>query len=108
MIVSYLVVLMVGKFSWLMNLCHVSCMVCVVDVIGLGSFMCSWDAGSVSVVARVDRANASLGWGRGSSFACIAVALSLWICVCPDVGVCVSSILNQSFSPSSHRGKIVL
>jgi hypothetical protein len=55
----------VGRFSWLTNLCHVSCMVCVVVVIGLGSLVCSWDAGSVSVVARVDRANSSLGLGRG-------------------------------------------
>ena len=83
-------------------------MVCVVVVIGLGSFVYSWDDGSVNVVDRVDRANASLGWGRGlspvSSFACIAVAFSIWVCVCPDVVVCVSSILDQSFSPSSHRG----
>ena len=47
----------------------------------LGSFMCSWDACVVSVVARVDRANASLGRGRGlspvCSFACIAVAFSI-------------------------------
>ena len=59
LIVSYLVVLMVGRFSWLMNLCHDSCMVCVVIVVGLGSF--EWYAGVVSVVARVDRPNASLG-----------------------------------------------
>ena len=98
MIVSHLVVLMVGRFSCLMNLCHVSCMVYVVVVIGLGSFVYSWDAGSVSVVAWVDRADASLGWGRGLSpvcrFACIAVAFSIWIFVCPDVVVCVSSILD--------------
>jgi hypothetical protein len=83
-------------------------MVCVVDVVGLGSFVYSWDAGNVSVVARVDRANSSLGWGRGlspmCSFACIAVAFSIWICACPDVVVCDSSILVKSFSPSSHRG----
>ena len=52
---------MFGRFSWLMTLCHVLCMVCVVVVVGLGSFVCSWDAGSVIVVARVDRANSSLG-----------------------------------------------
>ena len=72
---------MVGRFSWLMNLCHDSCMACVVAVVGLGSFVCSWDAGVVSVVARVDRANASLGRGRGlspvCSFACTALAFSI-------------------------------
>jgi len=52
----------VGRVSWLMDLCHVSCMVCVVVAVGLGSLVYSWDAGSVSVVARVDRANSSLGW----------------------------------------------
>ena len=39
----------------------------MVVVIGLGSFVCSWDAGSVSVVARVDNAMSSLGCGRGLS-----------------------------------------
>ena len=60
-------------------------MVCVVVVVGLESFVYSWDAGSMSVVARVDRANSSLGWGRGLSpeysFACIAVAFSIWMCL---------------------------
>ena len=69
----------------------------MVVVTGLGSLVCSWDAGSVSVVARVDRTNSSLGWGRGlspvCSFACTVVALSIWSCVCPDDVVCVSSIL---------------
>ena len=99
---------MVGRFSWLMNLCHVSCMVCVVFVVGLGSLVCSWDAGRVSVVARVVRADSSLGWGRGlspvCSLACTAFALSIWICVCPDVVGCDSRILVQSLTPSSHRG----
>ena len=107
-IVSYLMVLMVGRFSWLMNLCHVSCMVCGVVVIGLGSFVYSWDAGSVSVVARVDRANSSLGRGRGvspvCSFACIAIAFSIWICICPDAVVCDYSILVHSLNPTSHKG----
>ena len=58
---------MVGMFCWLMYLCHVSCMVCVVNVVGLGSFVCSWDAGCVSVEARVDRATSNLGVGRGLS-----------------------------------------
>ncbi len=48
-------------FSWLMNLCHDSCMACVVVVMGLGSLVCSWDAGSVSVVAIDDRASSRLG-----------------------------------------------
>ena len=60
-IVSYVVVLVVVRFSWLINLCHDSCIVCVVFVFGLGSFVCSWYAGVVSVVARVDRA--MLVWG---------------------------------------------
>ena len=95
-------VFLVGEF--------VPCLVyvCVVVVIGLGSFVYSWDAGSVSVVARVDRASWSLGWGRGlspvCSFACIVVAFSIRICVCPVGVVCDSSILVQSSSPSSHRG----
>ncbi len=55
---------MVGRFSWLVYLCHVSCMVRVVTVVGLGSFVCSRDAGCVSVVARVDRTISSLGRGR--------------------------------------------
>ena len=38
------------------------------------------------------------------SFACTAIASSIWICVCPDVVVCDSSILVQSLNPSSHRG----
>ncbi len=72
---------MVGRFSWLMYLCHVSCMVCVVVVVGLGSLTCSWDAGCDSVVARVDRATSNLGRGRGlspvCSFACTALAFSI-------------------------------
>ncbi len=72
-------------FSWLMKLCHDSCMVCVVVVISLGSLVCSWDAGSVSVVASVDRANARLGCGRGlsleCSFACTVAVFSIRRCV---------------------------
>ena len=45
----------------MMNLCHVSCMVFVVVVVGVGSLVCSLDAGSASVMARVDRAMSSLG-----------------------------------------------
>ena len=59
-------------------------------------------------MARVDRANFSLGWGRGlspvCSFAYTAIAFRNWICVCPDAVVCDSNILVQSFNPSSHRG----
>ncbi len=63
-------------------------MLCVVDVIGLGSLACSWDKGSrVSVVARVDSAMSRLGWSRGlsplCSFACTAVALRIRSCVFP-------------------------
>jgi hypothetical protein len=103
----------VGGFScwevFVVDICLPCLMdVCVVVVIGLGSFLCSWDAGSVSVVARVDRAMSSLGWGRGlsplCSFACIVVALSIRSCVCPDDVVRDSSILVQSLTPSSHRG----
>ena len=83
-------------------------MICDVVVVDLGSFMCSWDASSISVVARVDRAVFSLGWGRDlsplCSFVCTAVALSIWSCVCPDGVVRVSSILVQSLTPTSHRG----
>ena len=74
--------LIVGGFDcwevfWLMYLCHVSWMLFYVIFVGLGSLMCFWDAGSISVAARVDRAESSLGWGRGLSplcgFACTAV-----------------------------------
>ncbi len=58
---------MVGSFFGLMNLCHVSCIACVVVVTCLGNLVCFWDAGSVSVVASVDNAISSLGWGRGLS-----------------------------------------
>ena len=78
-------------------------MVCVVVVVGLGSLVCSWDASGVSVVARVDRAISSLGWGRYlsplCSFACTVVALSIRSCVCPDDVVRDSSILVQSLTP---------
>ena len=91
-----------------MNLCHVSCMACVVVVISLGSLLCSWVAGNVSVVASVDNAIASLGWGRGSSpecsFACTVVALSISSCVWPVGVVCDSSIWVHSLIPSSQRG----
>jgi len=66
--------------------------------------LCSWDVGSISVVAKVDRAVSSLDWGRGlsplSSFAFTVLALSIWSCVCPDGVVRVSSILFQSITPS--------
>ncbi len=65
------------------------------------------DVGYISVAARVDRAMSSLGWGQGlsplCSFACTAVALSIWSCACPDDVVRVSSIFVQSLTPSSHR-----
>ena len=99
---------MVGSFSWLVYLCHVSWMICDVVVVGLGSLMCSWDAGDISVAARVDMAVSSVGWGRGlsplCSFACTAITLSIWSCVCPDGVIRVYSILVQLLTPSSHRG----
>ena len=77
-------------------------------VMCLGSFLCSWNVGSISVAARVDRVVSSLGWGRGfsplCSFACTDVALSIWSRVCHDGVVLVSSILVQSLTPSSHKG----
>ena len=81
-------------------------MICDVVVVGLGSLVCSWDDGSVSVAARVDRAVSSLGWGRGlsplCSFACTAITLSIWSCVCPDDVVRDYSILVQSLTLSTH------
>ena len=53
-----------------MNLCHVSWMICDGDVLCLGSLLCSWYAGSISVVARVDMVVFSLGWGQGLSPLC--------------------------------------
>ena len=91
-----------------MYLCLVSWMICDGVVMCLGSLLCSWFAGSISVAARVDRVVYSLGWGRGlsplCSFACNDVTLSIWSCVCPDFIVSVSSILVQSLTLSSDRG----
>jgi len=60
------------------------------------------------VVARVDRAMSSLGWGRGSSpqcsFASTAVALSIRSYVCPDDVVFNSSILVP---PPSIGGQVL-
>ncbi len=87
-------------------------MVCVVVVDGLGSFVCSWDAGCISVSARVDRAIYSLGWGRGlsplCSFARTVVTLIICICVCPDCVVRDSSILVQSLTPPPIGGPSAL
>jgi hypothetical protein len=70
--------------------------------------VCSWDAGSISVAAGVDRAMSSLRWGRGlsplRSFACTVVTLSIWSCVYPENVVRDSSILVRSLTPFSHRG----
>ena len=83
-------------------------MVCVVVTVGLGSLWCSWCAGCVSVVARVDRAISSFGGGWGLSpvcrLACIALAFSICICVCPVAVICFSKRLVQSHTPSSHKG----
>ena len=67
---------MVGRFSWLMYLCHVSCMLFVVIVVGLGSFVRSWDASCVSVVARVDGAISSSG-GVGVCPRCVVLRVPL-------------------------------
>ena len=83
-------------------------MVCVVVVIDFCSFLCSWDAGIASVVARVDRAMSSLRWGRGlpplCSSACTAVALSIRSCDCPGDILRDCSLLVQSLTPFSHNG----
>jgi len=68
-IVSELVSLMWGRFSWFTYLYHVAWMICV-GVVCLGSFLCSWYAGSVRVDARVDRAVYILWRGRGLSPLC--------------------------------------
>jgi hypothetical protein len=111
-IVSYLEALVVGRFSWLMYLYHVSQMICGVVVVGLGILICSWDASSFSVAARVYRAVSSLGWNRGlsplCSFMCTDVTLGIWSCVCPDSVIRAYSILVLSLTPSPHRGPSVL
>ncbi len=49
----------------------------------LGRLRCSWDAARASAAARVDKTVSSLVAGRYlfplCSFACTAVALSMWI-----------------------------
>ncbi len=64
-----------------MYLCHVSWMICVRVVVCLGSLLCSWNANSTSLAARVDRALPSLVWGRDMSplcsFVCTAVAFNI-------------------------------
>jgi len=97
-----------GRFSWFMYLCHVACMICVGGVMWLGSLVCSWDAVSIRVAARVDRAMSSSWLGRGlcplCSYACTVVTLNILICVCPEGVVLISRILVQSLTPFSHRG----
>jgi hypothetical protein len=78
-IVSLLEPLIVGRFSWFMYLCHVSWMICVGVVMCLGSFLCTWNGGSISVSARVDRAMPSLGlWGgTGVCLRCVVMRVPM-------------------------------
>ncbi len=58
--VSYVDCLAIGKVSWSMYCSHDVCICCVLSVVGLGSFLCSWFYGIVRVVRRVDMASSRL------------------------------------------------
>ena len=77
-------------------------------VVAFGSFRCSWKVGSVRVALSVDRTSSRLLFGHCQSplcsLACIAVAFSMYVSVCPFGLFCYSSIGVQSFTPSSHNG----
>jgi hypothetical protein len=47
-----------------MYFCHVACMIWVCVVVSLGSFRCTWDAGSASVAAKVEMALTNFVVGR--------------------------------------------
>jgi hypothetical protein len=58
--VSYVVCLASGKASCFMYWSHDGCICCVLYVVGLGSFLCSWFVGRVRVAMSVDIASFSL------------------------------------------------
>ena len=58
--VSYVDCLAIGMVSWSMYWSHDVCICCVLFVVILGSFLCSWFDGRVKVVRRVDMASSRL------------------------------------------------
>jgi len=55
--ISYLVDLASGRAAWFMYWSHDVCIWCVLFLVALGSFMCSWFDGRVRVVWSVDIAS---------------------------------------------------
>jgi hypothetical protein len=86
-----------------MYLCHNVCITWVCVVVSFRSLRCSRSVGSASVALRVDRVVSRLLLGRvlspQCSLACIAVAFSMYIWVCPFGVVRFSSI---DWCPFSH------
>ena len=58
--VSYVDCLPNCRASWFMHVSHVGCIFCVLYVIDLGSFLCSWVVGRIRVVLSFDRASSRL------------------------------------------------
>ncbi len=58
--VSYAVGLVSGRAPWFMYWSHNVCICCVLFVVGLGSFLCSWFDGTARVVRSVDIASSKL------------------------------------------------
>ena len=69
---------------------------CDLDVVGFGSFICSWDVGSVivvlSVVSAISRLLLGRCWSPLCSLACIAFAFIMYMLVCPSDVACFSRI----------------
>ena len=84
------------------------CICCVLFVVGLGSFLCSWFDGRVRVVRRVDMASSRLllmrCWSPHLRLAWIALVLSMRTSLCLVGVVCFSRIGVQFVTPSSHNG----
>jgi len=106
--VSNVVCLASGRASRFMYWIHYGCMFCVLYVVDLRSFLCSWFAGRGRVVLGVNIASSRLLLMRCRSqllsLACIALVSSMSNSACPTVVVCFSRIGVQSETPSPHRG----
>ncbi len=80
-LVSYIDCLPSGRASWFMYGSHVGSIFCVLYVVGLGSYLCSWVVRRIRVVLSVDRASSKLLLMRFLSpllsLACIAFMLSM-------------------------------
>jgi hypothetical protein len=87
-IVSYVVCLPSGMDSWFMYCSHDVCILWLLCVVGLGSYLCSWVVKRIRVVLSVDRASSRLLLTRWRSplfiLACIAFVFSMCTLVCPE------------------------